>query len=142
MEALTPGAHLVTPRWGYSHHGIYAGEGRVIHYAGLSRSFRRGPVEEIPLERFARGRGYAVKPHAAPQYAGDAAVKRARLRLGENRYRFWSNNCEHFVEWCISGASRSAQVDAWKARLRGRLDAAASLLRVRAPSAAAADAAR
>ena len=27
------GAHLISPRNGYSHHGIYVGSGRVIHYA-------------------------------------------------------------------------------------------------------------
>ena len=39
------GAHLVTPRRRYCHHGIYVGDGKVVHYAGLSRSLRRGPVE-------------------------------------------------------------------------------------------------
>jgi hypothetical protein len=28
------GAHIVTPRRGYTHHGIYAGEGRVVQYGG------------------------------------------------------------------------------------------------------------
>ena len=39
------------------HHGIYAGEGRVIHYSGFHRAFRRGPVEETTLSEFGRGRG-------------------------------------------------------------------------------------
>ena len=26
------GAHLVTRRVGFTHHGIYAGDGKVIHY--------------------------------------------------------------------------------------------------------------
>jgi hypothetical protein len=49
------GAHIVTRRQGYTHHGIYAGVGRVVHYAGLSRGLRRGPVEETSLSRFAAG---------------------------------------------------------------------------------------
>ncbi|MGS5788862.1 lecithin retinol acyltransferase family protein, partial [Acinetobacter baumannii] len=28
------GAHLIVKHLGYSHHGIYAGRGRVIHYSG------------------------------------------------------------------------------------------------------------
>jgi hypothetical protein len=105
------GAHLVTPRWGYLHHGIYVGEGRVIHYAGFKGLLRRGPVEEITLQEFAGGRGFTVKA-VAPR-----AVERARSRLGEDRYRFLSNNCEHFAEWCITGRSRSSQVERFLGRL-------------------------
>ena len=42
-----PGAHLVTPRCGYTHHGIYVGGSRVVQYGGLSWGLRRGPVEEV-----------------------------------------------------------------------------------------------
>ncbi len=24
-------AHVATPRWGYTHHGIYVGAGKVVH---------------------------------------------------------------------------------------------------------------
>ena len=34
-------AHLVTPRTLYSHHGIYVGGGRVIHYSGITYGLRR-----------------------------------------------------------------------------------------------------
>src|ERR1700693_2534039 len=37
-----PGTHLVTPRHGYHHHGIYVGEGRVMHYGGLWGALSRG----------------------------------------------------------------------------------------------------
>lgn len=109
-----PGAHLTTRRRGYVHHGVYAGSGRVIHYAGYGRRFRRGPVEEVPLSAFAGGRGWHVQPRVAPAFAGSAAVERARSRLGEDRYSIWTNNCEHFVEWAIDGTPRSAQVDSWR----------------------------
>jgi hypothetical protein len=105
----------------------------VIHYAGYGRWFRRGPVEEVTLHQFADGRDWQVKTRAAPGFAGQAAVERARGRLGENRYSLWSNNCEHFVEWCLSGAPRSAQVDALTARVRGSLVALGSLLNPRLP---------
>jgi len=118
---LPIGAHLTTPRWGYVHHGIYAGDGQVIHYAGFSRPLRRGPVEQVPLARFTRGKPLRVKTQETPRFDGAAALERARSRLGENRYRFWSNNCEHLVEWCLSGKSRSEQVDAWLQRARAGL---------------------
>lgn len=105
------GAHLITQRFGYSHHGIYIGGGRVVHYAGLSDWLRRGPVEEVSLGRFAAGHEVFVIPHAAADFSGMEAVRRARSRLGENRYRLLSNNCEHFCTWCLYGQSRSRQVD-------------------------------
>lgn len=114
-ESLPLGAHLITPRLGYFHHGVYVGDGRVIQYSGFNRFLRRGPVEEVSVERFTRGRGFRVKPWVAPRFSAAACIERARSRLGENRYRFWSNNCEHFCHWCISGTSRSAQVEAWTA---------------------------
>ena len=45
-------------------------------------------------------------------------VGRARSRLGEDRYRFLSNNCEHFSEWCVNGEPRSPQVERLLARLQ------------------------
>jgi hypothetical protein len=117
VEDLSIGAHLTTPRRGYIHHGIYAGDGRVIHYRGLIRLLRRGPVEEISIEEFTRGRPLTVRPPTVSAFSGEARIARARLRLGEDRYRLWSNNCEHFVEWCISGFARSAQVDRWVHRI-------------------------
>nr|WP_260433895.1 lecithin retinol acyltransferase family protein [Burkholderia sp. Bp8998] len=110
VEALLPGAHLVSDRGGYSHHGIYVGNGRVVHYAGLCTSLHRGPIEEVTLERFAAGHAVRVVPHPYAAYAGRAAVLRARSRLGENRYRLLTNNCEHFCTWCVEGTGHSEQV--------------------------------
>jgi hypothetical protein len=107
---LPIGAHLVTERRGYEHHGIYVGNGRVVHYAGFAGSTHRGPVEEVELSRFAAGHPLSIRPAPSARYAGDEAVRRARSRLGENRYRLLTNNCEHFCAWCLLGESRSEQV--------------------------------
>jgi len=120
-DHLPLGAHLTSPRRGYLHHGIYAGNGRVIHYGGFSRMFRGRPVEEVSLEEFALGRGLEVKTWVAPKFTGADVIARARSRLGEDRYRLLSNNCEHFAEWCIGGMGRSAQVDALMGRLKRHL---------------------
>src|SRR5438034_9825989 len=93
---LPLGCHLVTPRRGFTHHGIYAGDGQVVHYSGLSRSWRRGPVELVSLEVFADGRDVWIEPTPCARYAGVHAVARALSRLGEDRYRIATNNCEHF----------------------------------------------
>ena len=107
------GAHLVTPRRGYTHRGIYAGNGRVIHYAGLSRKLSRGPVEEVPLEQFAAQRSISIHCREPLPFGRDEIVRRARTRLGEDRYRVLTNNCEHFTEWAQFGLSRSMQVERW-----------------------------
>ncbi|MBN3788842.1 lecithin retinol acyltransferase family protein [Burkholderia sp. Ac-20353] len=109
-DALPLGAHLVSDRNGYSHHGIYVGDGRVVHYAGLCASLHRGPIEEVTLERFAAGHSVRIVPHPYAAYAGRTAVLRARSRLGENRYRLLTNNCEHFCTWCVEGTGHSEQV--------------------------------
>lgn len=124
-------AHLVTARRGYTHHGIYVGNGRVVHYAGLARSWRPGPVEEISLAQFACGRSILVRVCKNPQFDPSEVVIRARSRLGENCYRVLTNNCEHFCEWCLRGRNRSSQVDELRNRPR---DVALSMLRMAEPA--------
>nr|WP_241171659.1 lecithin retinol acyltransferase family protein [Burkholderia multivorans] len=104
------GAHLVTRRPGYLHHGIYIGDGNVIHYAGWSRHASGGPVEVVTLDGFRAGFGLAVIRHARTPYDGTEAARRAASRLGECQYRLLTNNCEHFCLWCLFGVGRSEQV--------------------------------
>ncbi len=112
MRAEPPlGAQLVTPRRGYTHHGLYVGDGKVVHYAGLSGALLAGPIEEVPVARFACGQKVWIEPGLSPKYTGAEVVRRARSRLGENHYRLLTNNCEHFCMWCLCGVARSAQVD-------------------------------
>ncbi|MDN8617766.1 lecithin retinol acyltransferase family protein [Variovorax ginsengisoli] len=118
LDELAVGDHLVSPRRGYSHHGIYAGNGRVIHYSGFSRRWRRGPVEEVSLAHFCLGHPLLVRDSSQTPCDGAARVERARRRLGENRFSVWSNNCEHFCHWCMHGASRSEQIEALRTPLR------------------------
>jgi hypothetical protein len=105
------GAHMVTPRRGYTHHGIYVGGGKVVQYGGLSWGLRRGPVEEVPLSQFSQGRPVWLRLVGTHWFDRHEVVRRARLRLGEDRYSVLTNNCEHFCEWCVRGEHRSYQVD-------------------------------
>ena len=103
-------SHLVSPRALYTHHGIYIGNGRVIHYAGLAGGLWRAPVEVIPLEHFARGRAIRIRCDRRVFDRGEV-VERARSRLGEHCYRILTNNCEHFCAWALRGENRSSQVE-------------------------------
>lgn len=117
------GAHLVTPRFAYEHHGVYVGRGMVVHYSAFAKHWHCGPVEEISLERFAHGRRVWIRPARADQFPSAEIVRRARARLGENHYGFFSNNCEHLSEWCVNGEHRSLQVEDFLAPLRWISDA-------------------
>ena len=120
-------AHLVTERAFYTHHGIYVGSGRVVHYSGHAHGWRRGPVEEVSLERFAHGRQIRIRDDRRSFDSGEV-VARARSRLGEHRYRILTNNCEHFCAWTLRGECVSDQVDRfldllnWFTRLAGWLN--------------------
>jgi hypothetical protein len=115
------GAHLVTPRRGFLHHGIYVGDGKVVHYSGFADGLHGGPVEEVNLDRFANGRPVWVQANAPAIFAAQEVVRRARSRVGEDSYRLLRNNCEHFCEWCLRGEHRSYQVEALLARPRRAL---------------------
>ncbi|WP_257225735.1 lecithin retinol acyltransferase family protein [Pseudomonas sp. ICMP22404] len=108
-DHLPIGAHLISPRRFYLHHGIYLGGADVAHYSGFSGSLRPGPIEVTNLEHFANGKPVWML-HELCKYSSDEIADRARSRLGEKQYRVFFNNCEHFCSWCVSGESYSAQV--------------------------------
>lgn len=108
-------AHLVSARKGYTHHGLYCGlnqknEPMVIHYSGLADGLQAGPVEMITLEDFCRGGNVRLQAHSDRKYSREESVQRAIEKLGEHNYNLHSNNCEHFVNYCISGHHFSDQV--------------------------------
>ena len=110
-DPIALGAHLVTPRNGYTHHGIYVGGGEVIHYSGLSDGLNAGPIEKVGIEGFSCGRKVWEREYKKPYYLGEDAVERAFSRIGEDDYDLHANNCEHFCSWVIMGRSRSKQVE-------------------------------
>jgi hypothetical protein len=117
IEQVIPGAQLVLRYSVYRHHGIYAGGGRVIHYAGWIRG-RQGLIEEIPLDEFTEGREFEVNLSPPDLSSGRDVVRRARSRLGERCYDLLENNCEHFCTWCQLGEPRSVQIELMAKPLR------------------------
>lgn len=94
----------------YTHHGLGVANDKVIHYSGLASGLTTpGVIEELSLEEFAQNREIHIKPHLDRKFQTDEAITRAFLRLGEAQYHILHNNCEHFVEWCISGRHKSSQ---------------------------------
>jgi hypothetical protein len=62
------------------------------------------------LDRFSGGKPTTVLSHPAAVYDAEERIARGYSRLGENSYNLITNNCEHFVSWCIYGASTSQQI--------------------------------
>ena len=103
----------------YRHYGIYAGNNRVIHYAGKVGDWGDDvSIHESPLHEFLQGaRRFAVcefKTHCEIPgyhlYTREETLQRAYRRLGERNYNLITNNCEHFALWCRTGISSSSQV--------------------------------
>lgn len=111
------GQHLIIEKaaGAYTHHGLGIGNGKVIHYSGLANDFSgKGVIEELDLEDFSKGDEVLINPHIDRKYDMSESIIRACLRLGEDQYHILHNNCEHFVEWCISGKHRSSQSEKGK----------------------------
>ncbi|MDO5543768.1 MAG: lecithin retinol acyltransferase family protein [Acinetobacter sp.] len=104
------GTHLIVKHFGYSHHGIYAGRGRVIHYSGFAHLFKKHPIEMTSIEKFSHGKNIIVQSYHAPKYKGRKVVRRMRSRMHENNYHLIMNNCEHLCTWAITGVESSPQV--------------------------------
>ena len=99
----------------YAHYGVYVGDKRVIHYTDEGGGDFKGMVQETSLESFLDGAdGYFVVELDPDEYehiySPEETVERARSRLGEGDYNFFTHNCEHFAVWCKTGEDRSSQV--------------------------------
>ena len=111
-KELQPGDHTYVRRQGilYSHHGIYVGDSKVIHYRGAGdKEKKKAIVRETSLEKFLGGGKLRRRDHKK-RLPPNEIVKRARDLLGEERYSTVSNNCEHFATYCATGNKGSKQV--------------------------------
>ena len=115
MENLTAGSHIKSSRLGYSHHGIYCGNGKVVHYSGFAQALKKGALEITTLESFlgSESKYYVIKyPFNKVRFSSKEVTERALSRVGEDSYNLVFNNCEHFAAWCVTGESESKQVKA------------------------------
>lgn len=98
VKRLRRADHLFVQRVGFTHHGLYLGRNRVIHYADRM-------VYDDTLENFAGGaRIHRMSAEESPiSYSVDEVIARAFSRIGEYKYNLFLNNCENFVRWCRNG---------------------------------------
>jgi hypothetical protein len=105
------GAHIFVERSAYSHHGIDCGDGTVIDFAGRDGAKNTAFVRRVTLAEFAQGAPVRTRCYRAC-HNPEIVVARATSMIGRSGYDLFSNNCEHFATWCVTGEHSSAQVEA------------------------------
>ena len=101
---MQKGDHLVVGRSIYTHHGIFIGNGKVIHYTN------NNGVESVSLAEFSQGKRVHIRYYNDSSYSPNERVRRAKRRLGEKNYNLVFNNCEHFATWVATNKHESKQV--------------------------------
>ena len=107
LEELNPGDHIYCYRGTFfSHHGIYAGEGKVWEYDGKTMS--DAEIKLSPLSVFSRGDKVNRLNYDA-DFSAEEILQRAASRKFEAEYNVISNNCMHFAFWCRLASEESAK---------------------------------
>ena len=108
------------------HYGIYVSDGEVIQF-GLPPVLRPADAEDVAvlstdIGTFLCGKflevgklGFAERRRARSR---QEIVACARSKIGEKGYHILYNNCEHFVNECVFGEGRSAQVEQIRSAVR------------------------
>jgi hypothetical protein len=115
-EARPPlGAHIRVRRWvpgPYWHHGVYVGDGWVVHLTGGAVRKLLGietpRVRKTALDEFCDGGEWKYVNHKNP-CTPEKAVRRAEDSVGYEHYNLLKDNCEHFATWCVTNDARSRQ---------------------------------
>jgi len=108
---MAKGDHIRVYRFGYWHHGVDVGGGRVIHFAGEPHRKLDARVCETTRRAFANGGRIEVVRRAGKAEAA-AIAARARKALGQGGYHLLHNNCEHFSTKITTRRARSRQAEA------------------------------
>ena len=110
-DDLHHGDHLYVRRRGlfYSHHGIYAGEGLVIHFKGTVKEKKDPVVTMTDIDNFLDG-GKLKRRHYRKRLPPDETLRLAKDHLYQKGYSLTFYNCEHFATFCATGKKKSSQV--------------------------------
>ena len=111
LEPVLPGDHIYVKRKSrfYIHHGIYMGEGKVIHFTGSIREKVDPEVRETDLSRFLKG-GKLKKRDYRKRLPASETIRIAKEQLSDKNFSIIWNNCEHFATYCATGKKKSRQL--------------------------------
>ena len=104
---------LYVNRGFYKHYGVYAGDGKVIHFAPLAGkeiNAENAVVHETSLGNFLKGGVLQIDNKSKANFSRQEIVERARSQIGAKSYNLVFSNCEHFARWCKTGVFESEQV--------------------------------
>ena len=110
-KELNHGDHVYVKRKRllYSHHGIYAGEGTVIHYKGAEKEKKDPVIRKTDMDEFLSG-GKLKRRDYKKRLTHPETLRIAGEHLSDNGYSLAFNNCEHFATYCATGRKKSTQV--------------------------------
>ena len=102
--------HIYVSRGAYTHQGIDAGDGTVIHFSGEPGTAKfNAAIERTSMDDFLKGGEIKIRRYGKRDDA-DTTMRRAESRIGDKDYHLVINNCEHFATWCCTGRNSSQQV--------------------------------
>ncbi len=110
------GDHIRTKIDSVFHHGVFVSEQEVIHFCSdrefsiLSNDLE---VKATTLAQFANG-NKVEKIECEDRFARKKSVDIAKSKIGDKDYDIIFNNCEHFVNSCITGNKESYAMNALK----------------------------
>ena len=113
------GDHIKVNRGLYSHHGIYASDDCVIHFAATDSNNELDPASAkiitTTLSDFLKGGVCEVRTYYDEELkkkrSAQDVINYALSNLGRGGYNLITNNCEHFANECLFGEKKSQQVE-------------------------------
>ena len=109
--SFRPGDHLAVNRVLYEHHGIYLGDGSVIHFTATSKRKEEAEIRIDSIDDFTN-KDRVRRVEYAECSPPEVVIDRARKCLGRDGYSLFSNNCEHFARYVVTGERISTKVRA------------------------------
>src|SRR5664279_1541976 len=94
----------------YTHHAIDMGDGTVIEYVSHTGAKQDSLIVRRPFDDFAQSGRVEVRGYGR-RFDAETAATRAESMLGTAGYEFFTNNCEHFASWCMTGQPLSSQIE-------------------------------
>jgi len=89
-------------RTAWDHHGVVVADDMVAEY-------QEDVIRVVLYEVFTGGASAKLVAYP-PSLPVETVVHRAMFLVGERKYGFLLNNCEHFASWCSTGDAYSKQV--------------------------------
>lgn len=102
---------------GYYHHGVFLNENEVIHYCseqGFSILNRNMEVRKTGIDVFSQNNIIEVRSFDGENEKINDQQKvctRADSMIGEKKYDFFYNNCEHMTNDCFFNKRESEYID-------------------------------